>query len=67
MGIRDREYMKRPSDHDGGQAPPPDSRLEAFFSGFLQRHPRFFVYFGICLVVLIVITILVAKFSANGQ
>jgi len=63
MGIRSRDYMRRPSDDDGERPSPPDNKLEAFLSGFLQRHPRFFVYLGIALVALVVIALLVAKFS----
>jgi hypothetical protein len=63
MGIKSRDYMKRPSDDDGEGPSTPDNKLEAFLSGFLQRHPRFFVYLGSALVALIIIALLVAKFS----
>jgi hypothetical protein len=55
--------MKRPSDDDGERPSTPDGKLEAFLSSFLQRHPRFFVYLAIALVALIIIALLVAKFS----
>ena len=63
MGIQSRDYMKRPSDDDGERSSTPDGKVEALLSGFLQRHPRFFIYLGIALVALIIITLLVAKFS----
>ena len=55
--------MKRPSDDDGQSASSADDKLEAFFSGFLRRHPRFFVYLGIALAVLIIVGLLIATLS----
>jgi hypothetical protein len=66
MGIRSRDYMKRPSDDDGERPSTPEGKLEDFLSGFLQRHPRFFVYLGIALVVLIIVGLLLAKFSGKA-
>ncbi len=66
MGIRSRDYMKRPSDGDGERPGTPDGRLEAVLSAFLQRHPRFFTYLGIALVVLILIALLIAKLAAKS-
>lgn len=63
MGIRSRDYMKRPSDDDGERPSTPDAKFEAFLSGFLRRHPRFFLYLGIALAALILVALLVAKFS----
>jgi len=64
MGIQSRDYMKRrPDDDDGGRSSTPDGKLEDFLSGFLRRHPRFFLYVGIALAGLIVAGLLVAKFS----
>ena len=65
MGIGSRDYMKRPSGDDGHQPSTPDGILEAFLRGFLQRHPRFFIYLGITLVVLVIAALLVAKLSAK--
>jgi hypothetical protein len=63
MGIRSRDYMKRPSDDGGSERPSStDSKLEAFLSGFLQRNPRFFIYLTIAIIVLIVIGLVAAKF-----
>jgi len=65
MGIRDRDYMKRPSDDDDSREPAPRSKVEAFLVGFFQRHPRFFLYAGISLVVLIVTAFIVVHFSTK--
>jgi len=67
MGIRDRDYMKRPSDDDARRASSPDARLEAFLSGFLSRHPRFFLGAGIMLAVLIVLAIVVSKVAGKAH
>ena len=66
MGIQSRDYMKRPSGNDGHQPSTPDGKIEAFLSGFLQRHPRFFIFLGIALVVLVIAALLVAKLSAKA-
>ena len=63
MGIYNRDYMKRPSDDDEERAYGSDEKLEAFFSGFLRRHPRFFLYFGIGMAALVIGTIVLAKIS----
>ena len=67
MGIRSRDYMKRPSDGDGGEPSTPDTKLEAFLSGFLNKHPKFFIYLSVALVALIVIALLIAKFTTSGK
>ena len=67
MGLHDRDYMKRPSEDDPGRAGPPDEKLEAFFSGFLSRHPRLPLALGVTLVVLVLIAILVAKFASKAS
>ena len=68
MGIENRDYMKRPSDDDDDRgAASSDSKLEAFLSGFLQRHPRFFLYVLIGLAVLVVAAIVVAKVTTKSQ
>jgi hypothetical protein len=67
MGIRDREYMKKPSDDDGRQSSSTDSKLEEFLSGFLARHPRFFLYVSIGLVVLVIAALIIAKVSGGSQ
>ena len=59
--------MKRPSDDDGERRSSPDSKAEELVSRFLQKHPRLFLYVGIGLGVLIVIALVVAKFSSASQ
>ena len=65
MGLNDRDYMKRPVDDDVTYAAPADERLEAMLSGFLRRHPRFFLYVGIGLVVVIIMTLIIARLTSN--
>jgi hypothetical protein len=55
--------MRRPPDDDGGRSSTPDGKLEAFLGGFLQRHPRFFMYLGIALGAVIILGLAIAKFS----
>ena len=66
MGIYNRDYMKRPDDEREG-ASSPDARLEAFFSSFLQKHPRFFLYLGIGIVALFALAFVIIKFSGKGS
>jgi hypothetical protein len=67
MGIRNRDYMKRPSDDDGQSGSPSDSKAEELARRFFQKYPRFFLYFGIGLGILIVIALVVAKFSGTSH
>jgi hypothetical protein len=67
MGIRDRDYMKRPSDDDEPGASSPDSQAEDIAQRFFQKYPRFFLYFGLGLGILIVIALLIARFSGTGH
>jgi hypothetical protein len=68
MGIQNRDYMKRPPDDDEDRrSSSSDSKLEAFLTGFLQRHPRFFLYVGIGLAVLVITAIVVAKLTTKSQ
>jgi hypothetical protein len=66
MSIRDRDYMKRPSDDDGPGGPSSDSKAEDIARRFFQKYPRFFLYFGLGLGILIVIALLIARFSGTG-
>jgi hypothetical protein len=66
MGLHDRDYMKRPSDDDARRSSP-DAKLEAFASGFLSRHPRFFIVAGVVLAAFIVVAILVARFAGKSH
>jgi hypothetical protein len=67
MGIRGRDYMKRPSDDDGQGGSPSDSKAEEFARRFLQKYPRFFLYVCIGLGILILIAVVLTKFSGAGH
>ena len=60
MGIQDRDYMKRGRDEDP-RPTAPDDKLEEAVSGFLRRHPRFFLYFAIALVVLAILALVLSR------
>lgn len=62
MGVRDRDYMKRPSDDDGKKDP--SSKAEELAQKFLDNFPKFLMYGGIGLVVLIVIVLIIVKFTS---
>jgi hypothetical protein len=66
MGILNRDYMKRPPEDDPG-ASSSESKAEEFVTRFLRRHPRFFVYVGVGLAVLVVAAIIVAKVAAGSH
>ena len=59
--------MKRPSDDDDERSSSSDSKAEEFVSRFLKKHPRFFIYVGVGLGILIVIALIVAKFSGGSH
>ena len=55
--------MKRPSDDDGNNRPSSsDSKLESFLTGFLQRRPRFFLYLTITIILLVVASLVLARY-----
>jgi hypothetical protein len=67
MGIRDRDYMKRASEDDG-QGGSSDSRAEELAQQFLKKFPRFFIWLGIGVAILIVVGLIALKFSgANSK
>lgn len=65
MGIQDRDYMKQPSDGRFERGASADSKVEEFLSGFLRRHPRFFLYAGAGIGALIAIGLVIAWFSGG--
>ena len=67
MGIQDRDYMKRPSDDDDERGSSTESGAEEFFSRFLRRNPRFFLYVAIAIGALIIIGLVIAKSSGQSQ
>jgi hypothetical protein len=64
MGIRDRDYMKRPSDDDDERNSSLESRAEEMAQRILVRSRKAILIVGIALVILIVAGLIVAKFSA---
>jgi hypothetical protein len=60
MGIQNRDYMKQPADDDGRGRSMPEvagwhaATMEEKLEEFLQRHPHFFTWLTIGLVVLVV-------------
>lgn len=60
MSIRDRDYMKRPPEGDDEWSAASDSKTEEFLSRFFRKHPRFFLYVGIGIAVLVVIALVTA-------
>ena len=76
MGIRDRDYMKRPSDGDGqyrggheydADDLPEYSKAEQIAQMILTKYRKFFLVGGILLVVLIVGTLIVARFFGGSH
>jgi hypothetical protein len=62
MGIQNRDYMRRARQDDGPRSTAPDDRVEAFLSGFLQRHRRLLIGSGIALAVLTIVAVAIAIF-----
>jgi len=58
--------MRRPSGEAPRFRPSADDRLDAFFSGFLARHPRFLMYVGVGLGALLVVAWILVRLSAQG-
>ena len=68
MGLHDRDYMRRASNEEAeGASSSADEKLEAFFSGFLSRHPRFLVVAGVVVAVAILVVIVIAKMGDKGN
>ncbi len=63
MGIQSRDYMKRPPDDDDHASSTPDAKLEAFFSSFLHKHPRFFLYVGVAIAILAIAAVIIIKLA----
>jgi len=58
--------MKRPADADGQEPSTAEGKVEAYFQGFLTRYPRFFIYCGVALAVLLIVAVVMAKLSKGG-
>ncbi len=65
MGIRDRDYMKRPPDHDDESGSSTGSKLDAFFDGVLRRHQRLLLGILLALAIAILAAAIVAKISGK--
>jgi hypothetical protein len=65
MGIRNRDYMKQPSDDDGQNATPPNSKAEEFARRLLQNRHRLFLCMGVGLVIVAIIAAIIAKLSEH--
>ena len=60
--------MRRASNEEAeGATSSADEKLEAFFSGFLRRHPRFLVVAGVIVAVAILLAIVIAKMGGKGN
>ena len=59
--------MKRPSDDDELGGSSPESKAEDIARRFFQKYPRFFLYLGIGLAILIAIALVIARFSGSGH
>ncbi len=53
---------RRPADA-GGDGSSAESRAEEFFARFLRRHPRFFLYVGLGLGALVILGLILSRFS----
>jgi hypothetical protein len=67
MGIYDRDYMRRQPEGDEDRAPRRGDQMDAYFSRFLARNPRFFTRAGIALAALFVIGLIALKFLGRGR
>ena len=65
MSIRDRDYMKRPSDDDDD--PSPESRAEEFAQRVLARSRKLILIGGIVLGIVVVIALIMLRFSGAGH
>jgi hypothetical protein len=56
--------MKRPSDDDG-KGSSSNSKVEEFAQKILNKFPKILMFFGIGLVVIIMVALIVLKFSGS--
>jgi len=67
MGIRSRDYMKRHSDGDDERSSSPESRAEEMAERILARSRKLILIGGIALAILIIIALIISKFSSGGH
>jgi hypothetical protein len=66
MGVKDRDYMKRPSDDgDYERSSSPESRAEEFAQRVLARSRKLLLIAGIVLGILIIIGLVMSWLSAR--
>jgi hypothetical protein len=63
VGIRDRDYMKRPS--DDGQGASSNSKAEEIAQKILSKFPKILMLLGIGLLVIIVVALIILKLSGS--
>jgi hypothetical protein len=67
MSIRDRDYMKRRSDDYDERSSTKECRAEEFAQRVLARSRRLFLIGGIVLAVLIVVALILSRFSGSSH
>jgi hypothetical protein len=67
MGIRDRDYMKRPSDGDEEHDASRESRAEEFARRVLARSRKLILIGGIALAILIIVALIMSKMSSGSH
>jgi hypothetical protein len=67
MGVRDRDYMKRPSDDDDERSSSPESRAEEFAQRVLARSRKALLICGIVLGIVIVVALILSRYSGGGH
>lgn len=65
MGIRDRDYMKRPSDGDDDSSP--ESKAEEFAQRVLARSRKLILIGSIVLAIVIIVGLIVSKMSSGSH
>jgi len=65
MGIRDRDYMKRPSDGDDDSSP--ESKAEEFAQRVLARSRKLILIGGIVLAIVIIVALIMSKMSSGSH
>jgi len=59
--------MKRPSDGDDERSSSPESRAEEMAERILARSRKLILIGGIALAILIIIALIISKFSSGGH
>jgi len=67
MSISDRDYMKRPPDDDDEDGSSSESRAEEMAQRVLARSRKLVLIGGITLGILIIIALIISKFSSSSH